>query len=118
MNELIETYIRKRDELSALTKQYRAELDALEDQMRLKLHELGARSLKTEMGTVFTSQRRTLSLNDADTFLSWAAANDPTLIKKTLDTTEALAFLEANDGLPPGVGMSVTEVLSVRSAGK
>ena len=57
MNELIETYIRKRDELSALTKQYRAELDALEDQMRLKLHELGARSLKTEMGAIDTRGR-------------------------------------------------------------
>lgn len=116
MDELVAAYIEKRAELEAVTAKIRAEMVELEDQLRLKLAELGARSIKTAHGTVFTSQRRTAKLDNPEEFFSWASAQHPSMIKRSLDTTEALDYIDTHGEVPPGVGLSVTEVLSVRAA--
>ena len=113
LNELIQQYKNLRAERELIEGRFKAEMQQVQAQIEQKLAESGLKSAKTESGQAITSQRRTVRIVDWDTFGPFANNEYPSLIKYSLDTSEALRLLD-DDVAIPGTEVSTTFVLSVK----
>lgn len=113
LNDLIAAYKAAREERERFEAFYKGKLADLSKQIEIALDEAGLKSAKTEAGQAITSQRRTVKVGDWDTFEPFARTYYPELIKKSIDTTEALRLID-DDVVMPGVEVSSTFVLSVK----
>ena len=112
LEQLIEKYKALRDEKASIMERMNTEIAEVQDLIFAALNAVGAKSIKTDAGTAYTSVRRTASVKDWQAF-SMFAADHPELVKESLDTTMALAMVD--DGVDiPGVSVASTFVLSVR----
>ena len=113
LDELISRYKAVRLEREAIEAQYKNQIAELAKAIETKLAESGLKSAKTESGQAITSARRSVRVIDWDAFVAYAYAEDPALIKQTIDSSEALRLLDDNVAIP-GTEVQATFVLTIK----
>lgn len=123
--KLVDIVQRRRDlkaeferEVAALKKRFEPKIEVLDAYLMKYLLDNRQKTVATEAGTVMTYQRRNVKLTDYEALKTWAEFNQrEEFIKHTVDSTEVLAYLDADDKriLPDGVGMDTTDILSVKA---
>lgn len=112
LNNLIEQYKAVRDERDKVDALLKSRMSELSQQIQLALEGAGLKSAKTEAGHAITSLRRTVRVVDWDAFDTFAAQN-PALIKRSIDTSEALRLIDDNEAIP-GTEVQSTFVLTIK----
>ena len=123
LDKVTATYVKIRDQRSALKKQYEADdlalkvqLETLDSFLLGKLQELGVESVRTKHGTVYQSTVVKPSCEDWDSFYTWIAENEAfdaleRRVKKSFITT----YMEDNKGeLPPGINVTQEYAVTIR----
>ena len=113
LNELIEQYKLLRQERESVEADYKNRMGELAQAIEAKLAESGLKSAKTESGSAITSYRRTVRVVDWDAFDAYASAENPALIKRSIDNSEALRLLD-DDVAIPGTEVNSTFVLTIK----
>jgi hypothetical protein len=76
----------------------------------------GIKSVKTHLGTVYTSERLTASIADWDVFLTSVIANSNwNLLEHRCSAKAAEEYIEAHDTPPPGVNTHRAVTINIRS---
>lgn len=122
LDQIIDKYLKIRDEKTKIKEQYQADvahLDAamekIENYLQAEMQKSGLKNLPTELGTAYLSTRTAATVADWDSLLSYVRANDLwTLLEKRVSKTAVEEFVAANDDLPPGVNISQAVVVNVR----
>ena len=112
LNDLIVKYKALRAERESAEARYKKDMADVSMLIEAELAAQGLRSAKTEGGQAITSQRRTVRVVDWDAFDEYAADN-PALVKRSIDTSEALRLLD-DDVAIPGTEVQSTFVLTIR----
>jgi hypothetical protein len=105
-------------EQAALKTRFQPKLDALDAYLLKYLLDNKQKTVATDAGTVMTYKRRNPKVTNFENFEAWCEVNDKEeFIKHSLDSTELLAYLDAQEGrlLPDGVGMDSTDILSIKA---
>lgn len=125
VDTLCKIYVKIRTAKSELTKDYEAklaELDSKLDQvaavMKDKLAEAGAKSIKTEHGTVYATTKTRYYPMDFGAFGDWIVKNNAIdLLEKRVAQTNMSKWLEENPtNPPPGVQAETVMTVTVRKA--
>lgn len=125
VDTLCKIYVKIRTAKSELTKDYEAklaELDGKLDQlaavMKDKLAEAGAKSIKTEHGTVYATTKTRFYPMDFGAFGDWIVKNDAIdLLEKRVAQSNMAKWLEENPtNPPPGIQAETTQTVTVRKA--
>jgi hypothetical protein len=112
LDELIMHYKRVREEAEISSAKYKKELGKLSEQIESMLDVAGIKSAKTDHGQAIRSVRRSVRVVDWPLFEAFAE-DHPSLIKKSIDGSEALVLLEYEDAIP-GTEVNSTTVMTVR----
>lgn len=126
LDKVVEVYNAIRDARAARKRAFEAEDDALEtDQNKLKvlmldlLNRNGAKSIATEHGTVYRTEKVKPSAADWNVVYDWIIA-DPErfeLLEKRLKATFVKQYMDENDNaIPPGVNVHREYEVAVRRA--
>lgn len=100
-----------------------AKLEEDQDKIKVLLLQLlqaqGARSIATDHGTVFTTEKIRPSAADWGAIWEWAKNNDGfEIVEKRLKTTFIKQYMEENEGrLPPGINAHRELEVNVRRTG-
>lgn len=125
VDTLCKIYVKIRTAKSELTKDYEAklaELDGKLDQvaavMKDRLAEAGAKSIKTEHGTVYATTKTRFYPMDFGAFGAWIVKNDAIdLLEKRVAQSNMAKWLEENPtNPPPGIQAETTQTVTVRKA--
>lgn len=125
VDTLCKIYVKIRTAKSELTKDYEtklAELDGKLDHvaavMKDKLAEAGAKSIKTEHGTVYATTKTRFYPMDFGAFGAWIVKNDAIdLLEKRVAQSNMAKWLEENPtNPPPGIQAETTQTVTVRKA--
>lgn len=123
LDKLAKVYLRMRDKLQELTREYESQAEEVKNQMDLvkgsmkdRLLALGATSSKTTAGTIILSQKTRYYAQDWDAMKQFIRDNDALdLFEKRLAQTNMATFLEQNPGVvPPGLQTQTEFDVSVR----
>lgn len=124
LDQIVQAYSAIRDARAAKRHQWEAEDLALEeDQNKLKVYMLGllnatgAKSINTEHGTVYRSEKIKPSAADWPAIYAWIAENPERfeLLEKRLKSTFVREHMEEHEGAaPPGVNVHREFEVSVR----
>lgn len=124
LSKIVQVYSAIRDARAAKRHAYEAaDLALEEDQRKLKvlmlelLNQTGAKSINTEFGTVYRSEKIKPSAADWTAIYGWIAENPERfeLLEKRLKSTFVKEFMEENEGaIPPGVNVHREFEVSVR----
>jgi deoxyribose-phosphate aldolase len=122
LNELVEKYIKLRDQKAAYKAEYDAKvagIDALLEKMEVVLlktfEEAGMDSVKTSSGTAYRTTRTSATVADWDAFLAYVKAHDAfELVERRCSKSAVEQFKAANDDLPPGLNWRAEQVVNVR----
>ena len=110
-----------------LTQEYEAELAKLEEVenelkngMKSQLLALGAKTLRTDFGTVMLGQKTRYTTQDWSSFKDFVVQHDALdLFEKRIAQGNMAKFLEENPGLvPPGLNSDTEYQISVRKPTK
>ncbi len=113
--DLDEEYAREKQALKA---RFESKIDTLDKYLQKYLIDNKIKSQATEFGTVLTYKRRNVKMTDLDNLREWCKFNEkPEFIKESVDSTEVLAYLDADAKhlLPDGLKMDSTDVLSIKA---
>lgn len=125
VDTLCKVYVRIRAKKADITKAYEAEvaeldghLDKLAATMKDKLAEAGAKSIKTEHGTVYATTKTRFYPMDFGAFGDWIVKNNAIdLLEKRVAQTNMAKWLEENPtNPPPGVQAETVMTVTVRKA--
>lgn len=125
VDTLCKIYVKIRTAKAELTKDYEAklaELDGKLDQvaavMKDKLAEAGAKSIKTEHGTVYAATKTRFYPMDFGAFGDWIVKNNAIdLLEKRVAQSNMAKWLEENPtNPPPGIQAETTQTVTVRKA--
>jgi hypothetical protein len=123
MDKLAKVYIKIRDRMAELTREYDAAYEALKEQQKVvantmkdRLHAIGAESAKTTSGTVSLRTSVRYIAQDKDAFKTFVMENDAIdLLELRIAQKNLQAFLAANPGnVPPGLNTLSEVEVSVR----
>lgn len=122
LDELVEKYIRLRDEKAKIKAEYDtkvAGIDTLLDKMEAVLlktfQDAGIESIKTAVGTAYKSTRVSTTVADWDIFIGHVKANEAfELLERRVSKEGVKQYRAANDDLPPGVNWREEIVVNVR----
>lgn len=79
------------------------------------MDQAGATSIKSKMGTCYSSVKYTASLADPDAFMKYVIANNNfDLLDRKANVTAVRDHVKEKDCLPPGVNLSALETVGVR----
>jgi len=101
-----------------LKERFQPKLDTLDNWLLSHLLKTKQKSISTDAGTVMTYMRRNVKMTDLEALRTWCEFNElPEFIKESVDSTEVLAYLDADKAhlLPDGLKMDSTEVLAIRA---
>lgn len=122
--ELIEKYIKLRDEKKAAEDQIKEvmaakfiqPMEAIEQELMTCLNLMGVDSMKTAVGTAFRRAEVSVTVADQAAFSRHVIGNEAwNLIDFRANKTGVKAFVEETGGLlPPGINYTTTSVVSVR----
>jgi hypothetical protein len=119
-------YVAVRDMIAKIKERHTKELEDYVDlQEKLTgriqgfLDQHGADSVKTELGTAYSSVKFTASLNDPAIFMSYVIkTNDFDLLDRKANLTAVKAYVKQHGTLPPGVNLTSIKQLGVRRPAK
>jgi len=123
VEKLARIYLKMRDKKSEMTKEFDAQIDKLEAQMKAvktgilgHMKAIGAESIRTESGTVYRTVRKVYSTTDWESMHKFILEHQaPDLLEKRIQQTNMKAFLEENpDLLPPGLNANMEYSVNVR----
>ena len=127
MDKLAKAYLNVRTKKQVLTQEYEAELAKLEEVenelkngMKSQLLALGAKTLRTDCGTVMLGQKTRYTTQDWSSFKDFVVQHDALdLFEKRIAQGNMAKFLEENPGLvPPGLNSDTEYQISVRKPTK
>lgn len=125
MGKLAKIYIKIRTAMQEKTKQYEAELAALKDQqsqvanaMKELMQSAGAKSVKTEFGTVMMGTKTRYWTQDWDEFKKFVVQHNAVdLLERRIAQSNMAQFLSENpERIPPGLNAESELTISVRKA--
>lgn len=123
LSQVVQVYSAIRDARAAKRHAYEAEDNALdEDQRKLKvlmlalLNETGAKSIATDHGTVYRTEKLKPSGADWGAIWDWMKANDaPELLERRIKATFIKEYMDEHEGaIPPGINVHREYEVSVR----
>lgn len=123
LSEAVEMYIGLRDKKAQMKSEFEASVAPLTEKMEkleLKLMSAfdaaGMDSVKTPMGTAYTSTRTSASIADKNVFMEHVKANLMwDLLEVRVNKAAVEVHMAENEGsLPPGVNLSTTRTVNVR----
>jgi len=121
LDKLVRIYMKMRAKLSELDGQ----IEALKEQQQLikteikdRLRSVGAKSMKTEHGTVSLVEKTRYYTQDWDSFKRFVIENDAVdLLEKRIAQTNMKTFLQENPTMvPPGLNSDTEIDVSIRKA--
>ena len=121
LDKLVRIYMKMRAKLSELDGQ----IEVLKEQQQLikteikdRLRSVGAKSMKTEHGTVSLVEKTRYYTQDWDSFKRFVIENDAVdLLEKRIAQTNMKTFLQENPALvPPGLNSDTEIDVSIRKA--
>lgn len=126
LDRVVQTFNAIRDARTVRRHAFEAEDAKLEEQQnRLKaflldqLNNTGAKSIATDHGTIYRTEKIRPSAADWGAIYTWIVANNAfDILEKRLKSTFIKEFMDEHDGaLPPGVNVHREFEVSVRRAG-
>lgn len=127
MDRLAKVYVKIRDKISELTRDYETQVETLKAQqaqvastMKDQLRAMGSLSSKTEFGTVSLITKTRYYAMDKDAFKRFVIENDAAdLYEQRVAQKNMAEFLEKNPGnVPPGLNIVSEIEVSVRKPTK
>jgi|TARA_R100000005_G_C4902979_1_gene144258 hypothetical protein len=128
MNKVVETYLKIRDERNRLTREYdakdkelAADLASIEQVLLTSCNDIGADSIRTELGTVIKSTRESFVCGDWDNFKKFILDNEAVeLLQQRIHQSNFKEFLSGreDEGLPPGISSMREFKITVRKPSK
>ena len=127
LDRLAKVYIKIRDKLASLTRDYEAQVEALKMQqqevancMKDHLQAIGGKAVKTESGTVSLITKTRFYAQDWDALKRFVVENDAVdLLERRVAQTNMAKFLEENPtNIPPGLNTVSSIEVSVRKPTK
>lgn len=124
LSELVGHYIELRDKKAQLKAEFDAAvskvdeaLDKIEAALLKTFESAGVDSVKTSLGTAYTSVRSSASVADKDAFMQHVKSSENwQLMEVRCSKTGVEQYKAVNDALPPGVNWSEERVVNVRRA--
>jgi len=123
LDKLAKIYVRIRTAKQTLTKDYEASLDALKNEqqavanaIKTQMQATGAKSVKTDGGTIIMGMSTRYWTNDWDNFKTFCKENDSLdLFEKRIAQGNMEKFLQENpDKAPPGLNTDREVTITVR----
>lgn len=123
MDKLARVYIKIRDKIADLTRDYESQVEALKAQqaevanyMKDHLQALGGKAVKTEHGTVTLVTKTRFYAQDWDAMKRFIVENNAVdLLERRVAQTNMTRYVEENpDNIPPGLNTVSTIEVSVR----
>ena len=121
LDKLVRIYMKMRTKLSELD----AEVEGIKEQQQLikteikdRMRSVGAKSMKTEYGTVSLTEKTRYYTQDWDSFKRFVIENDAVdLLEKRIAQTNMKTFLQENPTMvPPGLNSDTEIDVSIRKA--
>lgn len=120
----IEAYVTIRDKIADAKKAFEETIkgdvelqNMLTSWLTNRLEAVGAESVKTKAGTVYTTTRYSASLADPKAFMDFIIANNKfDLLDRKANSTAVRDFVEETGSLPPGANLSAIRTVGVRRA--
>lgn len=120
----IEQYVQVRDAIKAANDKFAEQMAPMLETQNLltawltaKLEQVGAESVKTKAGTVYSSTRYSASLADPAVFMDYVKAHDKfDLLDRKANATAVRDFVAETGSLPPGVNLNAIRTVGVRRA--
>lgn len=113
VEELVDEYVRLRDQKSAVAAKAKELIDKLETKMDTleadilqKFDELGVESARTKAGTAFKKVSRSTSVAQWDDFLPWVqTTGNWHMLTRAANKTAVLEYADEHEDLPPGINL-------------
>ncbi|MCK1741380.1 hypothetical protein IVA80_11010 [Bradyrhizobium sp. 139] len=107
----------KNDEHKKAMKPYNETLEQLNALLLAHLNSVNGNSVATDTGTVYRTEKKSASLQDAQAFMDYVIQNNAwDLIDRKANVSAVEDFINQNNSPPPGVNWSSTYVAGVRRA--
>ena len=108
LDKLVRIYMKMRAKLTELDAQVEAikeQQQMIKNEIKDRMRSVGAKSMKTEFGTVSLTEKTRYYTQDWDSFKRFVIENDAVdLLEKRIAQTNMSTFLEENPGsVPPGL---------------
>lgn len=121
LQQIAKEYHKLKTELASVTKVYKEKkasmdgaMDALGDMAKKLLAEMGVESVRTESGTIFTSTKSYVKVEDFETFYEFVAQDNPDFLTKAARKESVMDYFEEHEEAPPGVKVSFEQSISFR----
>ena len=121
LDKLVRIYMKMRAKLSELDAQVESikeQQQLLKNEIKDRMRSVGAKSMKTEYGTVSLTEKTRYYTQDWDSFKRFVIENDAVdLLEKRIAQTNMKTFLQENPTLvPPGLNSDTEIDVSIRKA--
>ncbi len=119
VDKLVRIYMKMRtamQELDAQIEAIKEQQQAVKNEIKDRMRGAGAKSLRTDFGTVSLMEKTRYYTNDWDSFKKFMVEHDALdLLEKRIAQTNMKTFLEENPGaIPPGLNSDTEFDISVR----
>jgi hypothetical protein len=119
---LVDRYVKIRDKIKEINKQHADELQPYEEALEKieatfmsRFNDLGVSSMKTNAGTAFKSNKRSVTIADWDSYLGYIREHNLwDLLGHHADKKAVETFREEKDDLPPGINWVEVATINVR----
>lgn len=117
-------YVQVRDAIKEANDKFSKQMEPLIETQNLltawlteKLETVGAESVRTKAGTVYTTTRYSASLADPQVFMDFVKTHDKfELLDRKANATAVREHVETTGALPPGVNLNAIRTVGVRRA--
>jgi hypothetical protein len=123
MQAAVSDYIKLRNGLAKMKAEHKQREDRIRDAMdtieKLMLEEFnntGVDSVKTKAGTAYRTILTSASVTDKQAFMDFVLGGNQDLLDARVNKTNALAYTEENDELPPGVKITRLAKVNIRQS--
>lgn len=121
LDKLVRIYMKMRAKLSELDAQVESikeQQQLLKNEIKDRIRSVGAKSMKTEYGTVSLTEKTRYYTQDWDSFKRFVIENDAVdLLEKRIAQTNMKTFLQENPTMvPPGLNSDTEIDVSIRKA--